>query len=111
MNRLNPSVIMEGVVDTVMHEHGTKEITPSHQTRNLEGWPRLADITYSKIWIVLDGSDPEDPLWLEIERPMIPSYDWQGLPQGHLVGAGTRVRVTMEVLPQSDIKKGGETIG
>lgn len=90
-------VTMEGVVDCIMHSQ-TKRITPSLDTPDdkIEDFPKDSDVGYSKLWVVLDGSDPENPWYLEIERPMIPSCEWKG--QDIDIHSGDRVRVTMEVL-------------
>lgn len=98
-------VIMEGVIDCIMHDH-IKKITPTKDSKighppNV-GWPKEADVTYSKLWIVLEGSDPENPWWLEVERPMIPQCEWQkenGKEEVKEVASGQRIRVTMEILP------------
>ena len=95
-------VIMEGVIDCIMHS-STKKITPSSQTLEsaIDDFPKEADIEYSKIWIVLDGSDPENPWWLEIERPMIPACEWKE--RGNLqIRSGKRVRVTLELLEKKE---------
>jgi len=92
-------VVMEGKIDCIMHDHA-KKITPSKDStiRNLEEWPKSADVSYSKIWIVLDGSNPENPWWLEIERPMIPQCEWQRDDKTKEIHSGQRIRVTMEIL-------------
>ena len=62
-----------------------KKITPSSKSNvkfnALDKWPKDADLSYSKLWVALDGSDPENPHWLEIERPMIPQCEWSGDPK------------------------------
>ena len=95
-------VVMEGTIDCIMHS-GTKKITPSSQTPEnaIEEFPKDADVRYSKIWILLDGSDPENPWWLEIERPMIPACEWKR-ENGEEVRSGKRVRVTLELVEEKE---------
>lgn len=79
---MGKKIEMTGRIDCIMHDH-------IHLTS--KGDPH----SYSKIWILLDGSKPEDPLWLEIERPMIPQCEWKGKGEIH---SGDKVKVTMEIM-------------
>ena len=92
-------IVMNGKIDCIMHGC-SKQITPSNDTpeKALNSFPKQADVDYSKLWIVLDGSDPENPWWLEIERPMIPSCEWKRKNKNFMIQSGQRVRVTMEIV-------------
>ena len=93
-------MVMEGVIDCIMHS-SNKKITPSSSTseKTLSTFPKEADVDYSKLWVILEGSDPENPWWLEIERPMIPSCEWKSDNKNLKIGH-ERVRVTIELLPE-----------
>lgn len=99
----NQKIIMEGTIDCIMHDNAYK-VTPSNQTKNIDfkDWPKDADIPYSKLWIVLNGSDPENPHWLEIKRPMIPECEWMGIEKEDLVRSGKKIRVTMEIIVERE---------
>lgn len=99
-------IVMEGKIDCIMH-NSAKKITPSSETseKALEDFPKQADVNYSKLWIVLDGSNPENPLWLEIERPMISKCEWKSEDK-NLKISRQRIRVTLEILEPVAIKKG-----
>lgn len=103
----SPKVIMEGAVDCIMHT-GQKEITPSSETpaEVLDRFPKRADVGYSKLWAILDGSDPEDPLWVEVVRPMIPSCEWKGTSEE--IHSGDRIRITMQILQAEGSQYGHE---
>jgi len=77
-----------------------KKITPSSKSNvkfnTLDKWPKDADVSYSKLWVVLDGS--KNPHWLEIGRPMIPQCEWSGDPKKDEIKDGQRIPVTMEIL-------------
>lgn len=92
-------VVMQGIIDCIMHS-ASKKVTASLQTaeKSLDNFPKPADVEYSKIWIVLDGSDPENPWWLEIERPMISVCEWKRESEDVEIRTGKRVRATLEVL-------------
>lgn len=95
---MKAKIVMEGKIDCIMHS-SAKKITPSSETPEeaLDDFPKEADVGYSKMWVVLDGSDPENPLWLEIERPIIPSCEWKSEDK-NLKISRQRIRVTMEIL-------------
>ena len=95
-------VVMQGTIDCIMHS-SSKQITPSSKTPEsvIDDFPKEADVSYSKIWVVLDGSDPENPWWLEIERPMIPACEWKREADEE-VRSGKRVRVTLELLEDKE---------
>ena len=105
-------VVMEGVIDCIMPE-ASKRITPSVDTPvdKIEDFPKDADVGYSKMWIVLEGSDPENPWYLEIERPMIPACEWKIDPGQDIdIHSGDRVRVTMELVDTGEEVDKGEEV-
>jgi len=104
---IKTKLVMKGKIDCIMHS-SAKKITPSRDTKNVEGFPKEADVGYSKIWIVLEGSDSENPWWLEIDRPMIPQCEWQGSPKLK-IGSGDKIRVTLEILSKGCVDGKGDT--